>query len=119
MKKLSDYKDEEAIDLWADLLDPLTVILSDDEIRKVIQSGKSKMEIAKTILKNHKKEASEIMLRIDDTELDGLNIILRLIAVLTDIGNNEEIKTFFGFAGQTTEQTSFGSVMENTEEKEK
>ena len=31
MKTLSDYKDEEAIELWADLIDPLTAIFSDKE----------------------------------------------------------------------------------------
>ena len=120
MKKLSDYKDDEAIELWTDLLDPLSEILTDMEIRKVIQSGKSKMEIAKNILKLHKKEAVDIMLRIDSTPLDGLNIILRLVALLSDIGDNEEIKSFFGYAEQAqTEGASFGSPTENTKAKEK
>lgn len=119
MKKLSDYKGNEAIELWADLLDPLTMILTDDKIRKVVSGGKSKIEIAKEILKSHKDEAVEIMLRIDPEPLDGLNIILRLVALLADIGQNEEIKGFFGYAEQAqTESASSGSVTENTEDAE-
>lgn len=120
MKKLSDYKGDEAIELWADLLEPLTVILGDKEVQKVVSSGMPKMLIAKTILKNHNKEAVEILLRVDPTPIDGLNIILRLISLLSDIGSNDEIKSFFGYAEQVKEENeSSGSVTENTEDEEK
>lgn len=117
MKKLSDYKGDEAIDLWADLLEPMSNILSDDDVRKVIASKASKMMIAKEILKSHKKEAVEIMLRIDPAPIDGLNIILRLISILSDIGHNDEIKSFFGYAEQEKEEKKPSiSVMESTGE---
>lgn len=120
MKKLSDYQGDEAIELWADLLEPMTKILGDNEVQKVITSGKPKLLIAKEILKSHKKESTEILLRIDPEPINGLNIILRLIALLADIGENEEIRGFFGYAEQAhTENESFGSVTENTEDSEK
>lgn len=120
MKKLSDYKGDEAIELWADLLEPLNAILGDDTVRTTIQSGKSKMMIAKDILKTHKKEAVDILLRIDPEPINGLNIILRLVALIADIGQNDEIKSFFGYAGQEqTESESSGFVMVNTEAEEK
>lgn len=120
MKKLTDYKGDEALELWADLLDPLSVILTDEAIRKVVQSGKSKMDIAKEVLKKHKKEAVKILLRIDNTPIDGLNIITRLMALLSDIGQNDEIKGFFGYAEQAkTESESSGSPTGNTEAQEK
>lgn len=120
MKKLSDYKGDEAIELWADLLDPLNEILSDDNVRKVIQSGQSKLLIAKEILKAHKKEAADILTRVDPTPLDGMNIVLRLVALLADIGSNDEIKGFFGYAEQAqTEDASSGSVTEITKVAEK
>lgn len=119
MKKLSDYKGDEAIVLWGDLLEPLSAIFSDKKIAKVVNSGKSKIEIAKVILKNHPSEAEDILLRIDDTPIDGLNIILRLVALLADIGQNEEIKSFFGYAEQAKEGlTPSGFPTENTEEEE-
>ena len=107
MKKLSDYKDDEAIELWADLLDPLTAILTDEEIRKVISYGKSRMDIAKAILKKHKSEALEIMLRVDPEPVNGLNIVMRLIALLADIGSNDEIKSFFGYAEAANTENKF------------
>jgi len=116
MKKLSDYTGDDAIELWADLLEPLSTILTDENVRDVIQSGDSRLNIAKTILKSHKKEAVTILLRIDPEPINGLNIILRLIALLADIGENEEIKSFFGYAAQVKKDDgSSGFVMENTE----
>lgn len=118
MKRLSDYKGEEAIELWGDLLEPLTKIISDKEIANTIKSGKPKILIAKTILANHKKEATEILLRIDPTPIDGLNIVLRLGSIISEIGESDELKTFFGFAEQANNESS-GSVTVNTEEEEK
>ena len=119
MKKLSDYTGDKAIELWADLLDPITAILGDKKIAVAVQTGKPKIEIAKAILKNHTKEATEILLRIDDTPINGINILIRLMALLSDVGENEEIKDFFGYAEQANkEEESSGSVMENTEDEE-
>lgn len=104
MKNLSDYKNEEAIELWADLLEPLTEILTDESFKKMVRRGESKMKMASFILKNYNKEATEILLRIDNTPLDGLNFMLRLLSVLSDIGRSDEIKSFFGYAEQVNEE---------------
>lgn len=120
MKKLSDYKGEEAINLWADLFDPLSEILTNEEVRKVVASGQPKLLIAKAILKNSAKEATDILTRIDPTPLDGLNIIIRLVDLVAEIGQNEEIRSFFGYAEQEkTEGESSGSPTETTEVKGK
>lgn len=120
MKRLSDYKGEEAIELWTDLVDPLSIMLGDDELRSVVEHGKNRLEIAKTILKNHKTEAIKILTRIDPEPVNGLNIVLRLITLLGEIGQSEEIRAFFGFAEQVkTDEESSGSLMENTEGEEK
>lgn len=120
MKKLSDYEGEAAIELWADMLEPMNDILADPRTAEVVKSGKSRLIIAKTIFKNHPEEAKRILLTIDPTPLNGLNIILRLVAVLADLGQNEEIKGFFGYAEQVqTEDESGGLPTENTEDGEK
>ena len=116
MVKLSDYKGEEAIELWADLLDPISAILTNKEVVQVVRSNKSRLEIAKTILKNNKDEATQILLRIDPEPIDGINLVMRLMFILAEIGQNEDIKPFFGSAAQDmTGNESSGSVTENTE----
>lgn len=119
MKRLSDYKGEEAIELWADLLDPLTEILTDEELQKETRAGKPKIVLAKIILKNHAKEAEQLLLRVDPTPIDALNIVLRLVGLINEIGQHEDIKSFFGYAAQAKmEEESSGSVTENTEARE-
>ena len=119
MRRLSDFKGDEAIDLWADLLEPLTKILGDKKVADSIKAGLPKMIIAKDILKTHKKETEEILLKIDPEPLDGLNIVLRLVNIIVELGENDMIRSFFGFAEQAKKDSeSSGSVMESTEEKE-
>lgn len=118
MKKLSDYQGDQAVDLWADLLDPISEILTDKEVQNVVQSGQAPIVIAKTVLKAHKKEAAEILMRIDPEPLDGFNIVMRLVTILAEIGENNELKAFFGYAAQANTSSatsaSSGSVTENT-----
>lgn len=121
MKKLSDYKGDESIELWMDLLDPITAIVTDPEIKKTLleHGGRPNLSVVKTILKSHKSEATEILTRIDPEPIDGLNIVVRLIALLTEVGENDTVAHFFGYAEKVkTAKESFGSATENTEAKE-
>ena len=117
MKKLSDYKGEDAIDLWADLLEPLSTIFTNQEIVKIYRDKTATVvSKSKAILKECRKETIELLERIDDTPVDGLNIIIRLIELLSELESEESLKGFFGFAGQATmENVSSGSVTESTE----
>lgn len=116
MKKLADYKDAEAIELWADLLEPITKIMADKDVANTVKSGKAPFMIASEILKSHKEDAITILLRIDPTPIDGLNLIVRIVDIVMEIMNNEEVKGFFTSAeqAQTLEGIS-GSATVNTE----
>lgn len=118
MKKLGDYKDEEAIELWADLLDPIGEILQDKEIAKAYREKGNPVQVAKVILKRQRKAATEILLRVDPTPVDGLNIIVRLVEILMEFEKSDELKGFFGFAGTVTDSVSSGNATENTEDAE-
>lgn len=116
MKKLSDYKDNDAIELWGELLDPMSRILGDPNVAGAIRRGKPALIIASEIMKTHKDEAKEIMLRIDPTPIDGINFVTRLTSIVMDFINNESLKDFFKSAGQEkTDAESIGSVTENIE----
>lgn len=116
MKKLADYKDAEAIELWADLLEPITKIMADKDVANTVKSGKAPFMIASEILKSHKEDAITILLRIDPTPIDGLNVIVRIIDIVMEIMNNEEVKSFFASAEQaTTLKEISGSATVNTE----
>lgn len=99
MKRLSDYKGEEAIELWADLLEPLSVIFTNEDVKKAQKEG-SYILIAKAALKANKTEVMNVLLRVDETPIDGLNILIRLMELFTEIGESEYGQSFFGFAEQ-------------------
>lgn len=116
MKRLSDYKGEEAIELWVDLMDEFYEILKDEKLKEYAKG--SKIKFASEMLKAHKKEVSNILLRIDNTPLNGLNILTRIVDVMNEITESPELMSFFGAQGQKEEKESSGSATENTKEKE-
>lgn len=120
MKRLSDYKGEDALELWGDLLEPMTKIVGDKAIANMMKNGSAPLLIAKEILKGHKAEATEILQRIDDTPINGFNIVIRLVSLLMEFERSEELKGFFGYAEQVkTDNESSGLHTVSTEADEK
>lgn len=116
MKKLSDYKDEDAIELWANLLDPFVEIVGDPKVANMLRAKKPPLLIAKEMVKEYKKQVSEILLAIDPTPINGLNIVFRLASVVSEIMKDEDVQSFFvSVPEEKKEKTSSGLVMENTE----
>lgn len=119
MKRLSDYVGEDAIDLWADLLEPIALVLADPNIKALYESGKPKLLLAKEILKSHKAEAEEIIARIDPTPFNGLTLVTRVIGLLSEIEESEELWAFFDTGEQVKmDNGSSISAMESTEGEE-
>lgn len=119
MKRLSDYEGDEAIELWADMLEPMARILADAKIKELYQSGKPKLLLAKEILKSHKADAVEIINRIDPTPFNALTLISRIIGILSEIEETEELKAFFDTGEQAkTDDVSSISATESTEGEE-
>lgn len=96
MKKLSDYKNEDAVELWADLMEPILIILADEETSKLFAQKPPALKIAKELLKTHPKEVTEVLTIIDPTPVDGLNLMIRTVDVVLEIMNNKEVLSFFG-----------------------
>lgn len=113
MKRLSDYKDEQLLDLLAEVLEPVATILADGKLKEIYKS-EPKIKVAQYVLKSHKSEVLQILKAIDDTPVTFVNIIKRIIDILTDIENDPAISDFFKFAGQETGVNgTFGSAMGN------
>ena len=115
MKKLSDYTGEEAIELWADLLDPIVEIVGDPDIANMLRAQKPYLLIAKEVIKHYKKQAVLILERIDPTPVDALNLLFRVVDVMKEIGDNPEYKHFFDSVAENDGGTPSGSAMASTE----
>lgn len=115
--KISDYKREKGIELWAEIIEPATEIFSDAELREAVGKNANRLSLVKLILKNHPKEIIEIMARLDgaDPETYEPNMF-RLPAMLLEIFNDEDFTDLFQSQGQMMGSPNSGSATENTEE---
>lgn len=112
--KLSDYKDEQALDLLAELIEPLSEILSDKEVRKAAEEGK-KAKTVSVAIKNHKKEVMCVLAALDGVPVEEFHCnVLTLPVKLIEMLNDPDISQLFISAGQTEAKKRSGSLTENT-----
>ena len=118
MKKLSEFKNEDALDLLADIIDPLAKIFSDKKFEKVFKKG-NKLEIAKYLLKNRQKEILIVLARLEDVPLNEYEInVFSLPIKIMEVLSDEDLIRFFAQQGLGMDNASFGSVTETIEETE-
>ena len=87
--RLSEIKGEQALDVLADIIEPVTAICLDEEIQSMVKSGVPTLKYIKPILKNHKKEIVEILAIIDGAdpatyEINALTLPVKLLELLND-----------------------------------
>ena len=112
--KLSDYTNEDALDLLADLLDSAAEIMADDELKAIAMTG-DKMGIAKYILKNKKEQLITIFARMNGTPREEyVATIPEMLAQLLDVLNDKTLLDFFALQAQKNAGASFGLATENT-----
>lgn len=115
--KLSDYKGEEALDLIADLMEPVSVILQDDDFRDQVEGGTNAgmLKAAKTLLKRHKKECIEILARIDGIPVkDYSPTVFMLTKKVVELLGDQEVQELFTSQGQIENAANSGSATANT-----
>lgn len=115
--KLSEIKDEQAIDILADIMEPACNILADDEVQKAYKANVTKVRLVKIAIKNHKKEVIEIMARLDGEDPENYHVSLVTLPMkLLEILNDREVMSLFRSQGQIAQPS--GSATGNTEGKE-
>ena len=115
--KLSDFKGEEAIEVFADLMEPVAKILADGEILDCIKKEMPKVAIIKKIMKNHPHEIVEVMAILDKADPETYEVNLFSIPIkLTEILADEAVTSLFTSQGRKEDKASSGSAMANTEE---
>lgn len=117
--KLSEYKNEDALDLLADIIEPVSSILGDTEIAKATRDGEKKAKLIKLALKNHPSEIVEVLARMDGVPVEEYDAnIAKMVGKLMEILNDKELLDFFTSQRLTEVEISSSDVTENTEEKE-
>ena len=120
MTRLTDLKDEEAIEVLADILVPVSELAQDDEIKKIFsgeRTNKTIAEVASLVIGNHASAVMDILAALDRVPREDYHCnILTLPLKVIEILNDPTFMTFFTAQGQIDSLTASGSAMESTEE---
>ena len=116
--KLTEIKDEAALDLIADLIDPVSEIASDKRIIELIKKGDRKAVI-KALIKNHKKSIIEILAACEGVPVEEYHInVLSLPIKLVQLFNDPDLIDFFVSAGLMEDPLHSTDTSENIEAQE-
>lgn len=117
MKKLSEYKDEEALDLLADLLDPVTEMALDEKFQDAM-SG-SRIQFVKFAIKNHKESVMQILAVLSGVPREEFHCnVLTLPMMFMEMIKDKDLMSFFKLQGLEDSENASGSATENSEEEE-
>lgn len=111
MRKISEYKDEEALDLLADLIEPAVAIVQDKAFTEAYRAGRTATAV-KLAIKNHKPQVMEILARLDNVPVaeyhcNFVTLPMRLLEVLND---EALVSVFTSPEATNTPSGSSGSV---------
>lgn len=117
--KLSEFENEKALDLLADILEPTAEIFTDKELVDYARNGK-KIKAINVALKNHQESVIAILAALDGVEpKDYKGNIVTMTVSLLEILNDDDLISVFRSQGQMISSVASGSATENTEENEK
>ena len=116
--KLSELENEEALDVLADILEPASEIIADQNIRDYFQSGEY-MKAAKAAIKDHKKSIIEILARLDNVPVaeyrcNFFTLPRKVFEILTD----SDLIDFFKSSADQAEENVSADVMGHITETE-
>ena len=95
MRKLSEIKGEEALDVLAEIIEPAAQIFTDENVKEALKSG-SRIKATKIILKDHKKAILTLMAALEETPVEEYKpTLLALPALIIEVLNDPELKSLF------------------------
>lgn len=114
---MAERTNEEALDLFADLLEPVAVMLGDKELRDIINRKEPMIRAAAAAIRNHKSEVIQILARLEEVPVEEYRVnLLALPVKVVRLLNKPEVAELFIGAGQMNVAASSGSATENTED---
>lgn len=116
--RLSDIKDEKALDTLAEIIEPLGEILEDTDVTAPFKDGK-KIKAISVALKKHKTAVITIMATLDGKTPETYHFnIITIPAKMLEILNDPELLQAFRLQPQSEDVTSSGAATETIQETE-
>ena len=113
--KLSEIKNEQAIEVLGDLIDPVIELCKDKYFGEAMTKGDIKKAV-KVMLKGHAKAVKEILAALDGVPVDMYECnILTLPKKLIEIMSDPDVLSLFTSADVTEGATPSTSALESTE----
>ena len=112
--KLTEYQGEAALDILADLIEPVGEIMADKEIGEVFKENR--FRAIGLAIKNHKKAVMQIMATMDGVPVEEYKCnVFTLPVKILELLNDPDIIHLFTYQGQMGDAISSGSASENIE----
>ena len=109
-----ELTNEESLELFADLVEPVGEILFDEEVRKALTDNNA-LKAIRIAIKRHKRRIVETMALIDGIPVDEYKVnVWTLPKKIMELVNTPEFSELFMSAGQTNAVDVSGSATENT-----
>lgn len=126
---LTDFKGEAALDLVANIIEPVSVLVADEKVKDMISGELDGVGIAKLtsyLLKEHKKEILEILAATEGKKPSECEFTLKslfvdvnnLVKMITEDEDMADVRDFFSGLTQKDSETSSGNATEPTKETE-
>lgn len=118
--KITDFKNEQALELMENIIDPVSEIFSDNNFKELARNKKTKkIALVKYALANHKKPIIEVLAALNGQSVEEYSgTVLTMTAQLLEIFNDEEMNNFFSSLVETKDEKSSTEPTENTKETE-
>ncbi len=117
--KLSEFKNEQALEVLADIIEPAAAICADKELAKIMKNGGKKIAAVQRLLREHKSQVIEILAALERVPVDEYQVnILTLPMRLMEILGDRELMQLFQSRGQSEAAQSSGSASDSTVDRE-
>lgn len=119
MKRLSEYKNEAALDLLVEIMEPASDLMSDSEAVALLYSKKpgDRMKGVTQMIKAHERAVIQILAALDGVPVDQYECgFFTLPTRLLEILNDKELLGFFMDQQMPNTEKPSSSAMENTED---
>lgn len=119
MKRLSEYKNEAALDLLVEIMEPASELMSDNEAVALLYSKKpgDRMKGVTQMIKAHERAVIQILAALDGVPVDQYECgFFTLPTRLLEILNDKELLGFFMDQQMPNTEKPSSSATENTED---
>lgn len=122
MKKLSEFKDEQALDLLAEVFEPVVSIFADKNFLSAVD-GENKLSAVRIAIRDHKHAVMKILAAMDGVPVSEYHcnvfaLPIRLAEIISEVMEEPELMTFFTSSSRRAQETPSGSTTESIEESE-